>query len=423
MRSVIIISPYFPPASLAGVHRARLLVKHLPAVGWKPTVICVHEKYYTGSIDPNLAELLPSNAQVVKTGAIQAALARKVGLGDIGLRGFLFLRAALLDLIEHRRPDVVLITGSPYYPMLFSGMLRRREIPVVLDFQDPWVSNWGAQARFWSKAGMAHRLAIALEPSAVRAASFITSVSEAQNEEMIARYRWLDRDRMAAIPIGGDPEDFAHVRFLEVPVPKDVFDSNRINLSFVGTFMPRSGPLTSVILRALARLKIHEPALASRIRLNFVGTSNQPEKGALQRVMPLAREAGVADAVYELPERLPFLQALAILSRSDGLLLIGSDEPHYTASKIYPALMSGRPYLSLFHKDSSSHTILTAAGGGLAFSWGEQSEDDLLIEVTKGLTLLASSPSSLGRADPSCYTAYDARSIAKHFARIFDAIQ
>ena len=31
MRSVVLISPHFPPSTLAGVHRARHMAKHLPA--------------------------------------------------------------------------------------------------------------------------------------------------------------------------------------------------------------------------------------------------------------------------------------------------------------------------------------------------------------------------------------------------------
>ncbi len=37
--NVVIVSPYFPPSSLAGVHRARHLAKHLPSFGWHPIVV------------------------------------------------------------------------------------------------------------------------------------------------------------------------------------------------------------------------------------------------------------------------------------------------------------------------------------------------------------------------------------------------
>ena len=104
----------------------------------------------------------------------------------------------------------------------------------------------------------------------------------------------------------------------------------------------------------------------------------------------------MADAVRETPRRLPYMHALGALARSDGVLLIGSDEPHYTASKIYPALMSGRPFLSLFHRASSAHAILTAAGGGRAFAFATPEElAELEAPLAEGLRTLAAAPSLL----------------------------
>ena len=77
-----------------------------------------------------------------------------------------------------------------------------------------------------------------LEPKAVRAADFITSVSDTQNAEMRARYPWLDASRMAAIPIGGDPADYDAL-WGRVPSPSTfALDASRINFSYVGTIWP-----------------------------------------------------------------------------------------------------------------------------------------------------------------------------------------
>jgi hypothetical protein len=43
-------------------------------------------------------------------------------------------------------------------------------------------------------------------------------------------------------------------------------------------------------------------------------------------------------------------------------MLLGSSERHYTASKLYPALLAKRPILALFHEQSSVVSILRAAG-------------------------------------------------------------
>ena len=382
----------------------------------------VSEDHYTESGDPELAALVPESVEQERVGAVPARLARLVGIGDIGLRGFFPIQSALARLVPEVRPDALLITGSPFYPMLLSGWAKRRlNIPVVLDFQDPWISAEGASRPRWSKGGLAHRLAVALEPRTVRHADYITSVSERQNEEMAARYPWLDRARMAAIPIGGDPDDYAALRARPPARPAVRLDPALINLSYVGAFLPRAGPLVRTVFRALAGLRRSHPQLASRIRLNFVGTSNQPNGHGQYRVRPIAEEEGVGDLVTETPERVPYLDALNLLANSAGLLLIGSDEPHYTASKIYPAVMSGRPYLSLFHREFSAHAILSSAGGGSTFAFGDI--DDLtgiVPSLCDGLRHLATAPQRFARANPEAYATYLADSVAGAFAKVFE---
>jgi hypothetical protein len=306
--------------------------------------------------------------------------------------------------------------------MLFAPVIKRQfGVPVVLDFQDPWVSAWGADQPLFSRAGLTHRLATVLESHALRGSDFITSVSDSQNKQMTERYPWLDGSRMSGIPIGGDPDDFAVLRANPVLGEAVDLEPGFTHLSYIGTFLPRAGPLVRTLFRAFARLRVAEPALAANVRMNFIGTSNQPNGESGFRVRPVAEAEGVADAVREIPQRLPYMRALSDLVRSDGVLLIGSDEPHYTASKIYPALMSGRPFLSLFHNASSAHAILRAAGGGRAFAFATSEELAALEpQLADGLRTLATGSEPLGRADPSTYAPYEAGVIASRFGAIFD---
>ncbi len=420
-RTAVIVSPHFPPSTLASVHRARHLAKHLPAAGWEPIIVCVDAAFHEERPDPALARLVPERVEQVSTSALPSRLMRPLGVGDIGLRGYRPLRRAVLDLAKRRHADIVLITGAPYYPMMIAGALKARGIPVVLDFQDPWVSRWGAAQPLLSKAGLSHRLATWLEPRALRAASFVTSVSEIQNDELAQRYPWFDAARMAAIPIGGDPDDFDALRRDDVRPSNELLAADRINISFVGTYAERFAPVMRALFGGVRRLRETEPSLANHIRLNFIGNSGRTDGVRAFRVRPLAEAAGVADMVHEAPQRLPFLDALSVMAHSAGLLLVGSDEPHYTASRIYPALMSGRPYLSLYHAASSAHAVLRSAGGGIAFSFAD--EDELRrIEpgIAAGLRRLALDPSALGSADPTVYADTTASAVAQRFAEVFE---
>src|SRR5262245_5564133 len=101
-QNVVIVSPFFPPSTLAGVHRARHLAKHLPAAGWTPIVLCVDESHHEQRLDPALATLVPDYVEIVKTTALPAWFAHCLGVGDISLRAWWSLRRALIRLLETR---------------------------------------------------------------------------------------------------------------------------------------------------------------------------------------------------------------------------------------------------------------------------------------------------------------------------------
>lgn len=422
-RRVLLVSLNFPPSSVAGVHRARHMAKALPAYGWTPRVLTVDERYHKEPPDPALARLVPPSVDVVRIKAIPVGLGKLFGIGDLGLRAMPFLRRELDRQIQSFRPAVVFFTGWPFYDMLLARRVRRMGIPVVIDFQDPWVSAEGGRQPFLSKAGLSHFLATQLEPHAVRSASFITSVSARQNEEMASRYDFLNATHMSAIPIGGDPDDFTALQVAPPPSIGHALDPNFINISYVGTLLPRAQVTMRTLLAAVSSLRARNSRLAEQVRFNFVGTSNQLTAIDEALVMPLARAEGVADLAVETSRRLPYVEALSILAKSRGLLLVGSDEPHYTASKIYPALMSQKPYVSLFHTASSAHQILTEAGGGATFAFESHSNlPDLVGPISEALERLATNPESFGKPDARTYTAYTAAGVAKSYADIFERL-
>jgi hypothetical protein len=104
-------------------------------------------------------------------------------------------------------------------------------------------------------------------------------------------------------------------------------------------------------------------------------------------------------------------------------MLIGSNEPHYTASKIYPGLMAGRPFISLFHSTSSAHAILKAAGGGVILAIGSEPElSSLHDRIADGLLTLVRDGSRFGRPNRDAYADFEASVIAAKYAEIFDQL-
>ncbi|MDE2579609.1 MAG: glycosyltransferase [Hyphomicrobiales bacterium] len=418
-KTALIVSPFFPPSALAGVHRARHLAKHLPAAGWRPIVVCVDERFHEQRLDLSLAMLVPASVKIEKTPAAAIGLTRPFGLGDISLRAWFPLKKAIAAQLKAHPGATTLITGSPFYPMALAGWIKRRfGGPVVLDFQDPWLSAWGARFPAASKGGAVHRISALLEPRALRNADYVTSVSPVHNAEMAQRYPWFDARRMAAIPIGCDRDDFSVAPGGHGPT---FHEDGRFELSYVGAYWPAAEKPVRAFLRALRSLKERRAELPQRLRVNFIGTD--PTLNAAQsHVAAFAAQYGVSDCIREMPARLPYLQALAAMKASDALLMIGSDEAHYTASKIYPALMSGRPYLAIFHAESSATAILRRAGGGLVVSFSDADDIDLRVdEMAQALERVVDEAASFGPAEPAVFREFEADAIARRFAAVFDA--
>lgn len=421
MPGVVIVSPYFPPSTLAGVHRARHLAKWLPAAGWDPIVLCVDEACHEQALDPELAQLVPSQVEVVKVGAIPAALTRVAGLGDVSLRAWFPLRSAMLSLAERPGVEAVIITGAPFYPMMLAPALTERfGLPVVLDFQDPWVSAWGARRPMLSKSGVYHRVATLLEPKVLRAASHITTVSSRQYEELAARYPWLDRSSGTEMPIGADPDDFEALR--RAGGRGLGGHADKFTIAYVGTIWPPVLPTLRAFLRALAMLRGREE-IYKRLRVLFVGSSGNPNATATHLVRSLAEAEGVGDVVEETPQRLPYLDALSITARADANLVLGSDEPHYTASKVFGILMAGRPYLSLLRPESSAHAVCRSAGGGICLTFASHDTiGEVVPQVADAIARLVTAPRSFGRASPAAYAPFEASAIAARYGRILDGL-
>ncbi len=431
-RRVLMLTPHFPPDTTAGAHRVRLLAPHLPDFGWEPVVVSVAADRYEGAIDPGLLALVPADVRVVRSPAWSFRWTRRIGIGDLGIRAYTGLRQTCVGLFERERFDALFITMYPTYPALIGPMLKRRfHVPFVLDYQDPWVGAWGdtvgtgAGGRPDWRSRATRWLAGRLEPRAVRAADALTAVSAATYEAVLAHYPDTAPAVYAALPIGGEAADFDAIRsgtanrFFD---PHDGF----CHISYVGTLLPLGVETMRAVLQAVALLKARRPDLYSRLRLHYFGTSNQTAGGATERVMPIAQLLGVAECVSEQPLRVPYLDALRVQVDSQALLLAGSSERHYTASKIYPALLARRPLLAVYHDASDVVTALRRVGRPPTIrvvTYDDRGADEATERIFAALVDLVASPRyDADAVDLEALNTYSAHAIAGRLAGVLDRV-
>jgi glycosyltransferase involved in cell wall biosynthesis len=432
MRRVLMVSPHFPPDSSAASHRVRLLAPHLEESGWSPTVVTLEPSAYEGRLDRGLAGLVPSSLQVVRAASWRADVTRRVGLGDLGLRAYTGLRHTCRALLARDRYDALFITVYPVYPALLGGGLKRAfGVPFVLDYQDPWVGAWGqsvgggpAGRPDW-KSRASRRLGTWLEPAAIHAADALVAVSQGTIDGIIERIPAAARLPQAVIPLGFEPEDFNALHRTRPASRHFAADDGLVHLCYVGTMLPTGAGTLRLLFRALAVARGADPA-ASRLRLHFFGTSNQSESG-IARVLPAARECGVADVVTEAPGRLDYLDALGVLTDASAILLLGSSERHYTASKLFPALLAQRPILALFNEASSVVSILHAAASEpsvrvVTYGDGEAGDDRVHATACHLRALAAAAAYNADDVSLERVADVSARRLAQQLAAVFTRV-
>src|SRR5574341_1240318 len=108
MRTLLIVSPNFPPVSAADMHRVRLSLPHFSKFGWRPIVLAVEPKHVEGVKEALLLETIPQDVTIRRVRAMPVALTRTVGLGNLAIRAFPFLYRAGSDLIKRHKVDLIL---------------------------------------------------------------------------------------------------------------------------------------------------------------------------------------------------------------------------------------------------------------------------------------------------------------------------
>jgi hypothetical protein len=376
VKRVLIIGADFSPSSLPPATRIRFFAKHLPEFGWQPIILTTQSRYYESEIDPENERLLPDFLEVVRTRAIPFSWTRKIGMGDLGMRTVWHHWRALSRLHRETKIDLIFIPVPPNISMVLGRLANMRfGIPYVVDYMDPWVTEY-----YWSlpreqrppKWLMSYLLSRCLEPFALRRAKHIIGVSRGTTDQVMGRYGWLAATDATEIPLGAESDDFQYLR--QHPRKNAIFDAQdgKFNICYVGAYV-ESMEQTLRTLFAAFRLGLERsPNVFEKVVLHFIGTTYSTNGSDPFRVTAVARDCGVAEWIREQPQRVPYLDSLQIMLAAHALILLGSAEPHYTASKIFPYILSRKHLLAIFHEDSSVVSILRDISGEEALTFNSQ---------------------------------------------------
>jgi hypothetical protein len=355
------------------MHRERQTLQYFHEFGWRPRVIAVDPMHVEGRAEPLLLQSFSDDIDVTRVRALPVKLTRKVGLGDIALRSMPFLYRAGARIIRENKIDLVYFSTTAFPAVALGRIWKERfGVPFVVDMQDPWLSDYykdkpasAKPPKYW----FSQRLHGVLEPWTMKKADGLVSVSRDYLITLRQRYPWLAEKPQAILPFGASDSDFEVVR--RHPQPNRFF--NKGAGGFNGVYVGRGGKdmefALQIIFRALRLGLETQPDLFSKVKLLFVGTDYAAGGNARKTAAPVAQVIGVSGYVVESPERVPYFEALQLLLDADFLIVPGSDDPQYTASKIYPYILARKPLLAAFNQRSSVCDVLreTRAGKLLPF--------------------------------------------------------
>jgi len=419
-RRVAIVSGHFAPSNLVGAQRARLWSRYLPEFGWEPIVVTGDPAMYEERPDPDLAHLVAPGLRVIHARTFPTRPVRLVG--DVGVRAFWGCYRALAQLAARKEIDFVLVT----IPSNFLGPVGRlvhlrHGLPFGIDYQDPWVNAWPGVEKPFTRAWGSYRLARMLEPWSVRDAALITAMAPGYIAGMLERNPDVARKAViSSMPMGAAPEDFDLVRTLHRPPFLFRRDDGRFHMIYAGALLPAGVVVLDAFLAGLKALREAAPDVAARLRVHFVGTGTSPDDPQGYRVKPRAERGGVADMVDEHPHRIGYIDTLNHLEHSDAVLVVGSTERHYTPSKVFQAMLSGRPIFGLLHAESTAVGMIRSAHAGEVLTLTEQKMPEPAAIAAGLAALIGGGSRAPVAAGKSGFEAFSARESTRAVAQALD---
>ena len=366
MKKILIVSPHFPPVNAADMHRVRQSLPYFKHYGWEPTVLYVAPECVEMAKDQLLLKSLPQDIRIVSVKAYSTTYTRKVGLGNLGLRAFKQLYKAGSKLLREQKFDLVYFSTTVFATMPLGRLWKRKfNIPYVIDMQDPWRNDYYLSVpkdqkppKFW----FAYNLNKYLEKFTIPKVDGLIAVSSGYIEMLKSRYNEIADIPFKILTFGAAVKDFEFIEHIDIETSVKL-EKKFINFIYIGRGGHDMASSLSVIFEAFKK-GLESIATFEKIRFKFIGTSYAPDGNGEKTITPIAKQMGITDYVEEITDRKPYFEVLSLLKKADVILIPGSDDANYTASKLYPNLLAKKPLLCVFHSSSSVVNILKDLKGG-----------------------------------------------------------
>lgn len=348
-RRILMVAYHFPPIlGSSGVQRTLNFARHLPAHGWDPLVLTVAPRAYPQVDSSSLSDptLPPYIGAFCLDASRHLAIARRYPnwLAWPDRWSSWWLGAVPLSWRKVRafEPDLVWST----YPIATAHLIgrwwaRHLKRPWVVELRDPMSEDNYQDPR-------AGKIVRNIERSAVHEARQLVVTTPGIVRELRERYPNVPDDRFNVIPNGYDEQAFVRAEKLAAERGRP---DNRLRLVHSGILYPQERD-PRPFLRAVADLARRGLMSEQRVQIVLRATGHD------EVYEPLIREWGLGSLVQLAPAR-PYVEALAELVTSDGLLLFqGSICNNQIPAKAYEYMRAARPIIALADAKGDTAALL-----------------------------------------------------------------
>jgi glycosyltransferase involved in cell wall biosynthesis len=379
MKSVLVISYYWPPSGGAGVQRWLKFVKYLRNYGWEPMVY-TPENPESPETDNSLYKDIPENLRIIKQPIwepynfykqfigkgkkekIQAAfLSEKKrnsfteGL-SVWIRGNLFIPDArkfwirpsvrfLLEFLLKNPADLIISTGPPHsMHWIAKQVSETASIPWIADFRDPWTNiDFYKDLKLTSLADRKHHY---MELEVLRKASAVIVISESMAND----FNQIYPRSYEVITNGFDEDD------LEIKDNPEL--DKKFSIAHIGTLVSSRNPV--ILWDALKSIIDEETDFCTHLQIKLAGRVDFS-------VMESIEQAGLTEFAKKI-DYLPHDDVIKIQQRSQVLLLLVNNTPNAKSiltGKIFEYLAAKRPILCIAPTDGDAAKIIIETNSGL----------------------------------------------------------
>lgn len=383
MKRLLIISPYFAPTNSADSHRIRTSLPFFKQFGWEVEVVTVNDIYSDLPKDGLLLQSIPHDIKIHRIRAFSKKWTSKFGFGNIAFRSFYFYRKYVNQILKTSHFDLIYFSTTQFHITTLGSYWKRKfKIPYVIDMQDPWHSDYyfnKPKNERPPKFKLSYALNKFLEPVALKNVNGLISVSDEYITLLKDRYKELKEIPFKIIPFGVHSLDFkiATENKFDDFIELDHSKKNIVYTGAVGNIMKES---IEFFCKSLYTLKETRRTCYDKLNFYFIGTSYTPNNLATESVIPIAKRFNVADCIKEFPNRIGYFNSINLLQRSDGLIVLGSDDNSYNPSKLFTYIYTKKKIIGIFKKQSTASCMIDNLGSGsvIYYDHPEKSLNDFL---------------------------------------------